>query len=248
MAGTHISDPVPGEAADGGELPAASWRDAARERVRQAQQHINPLALQHGVESVQGALTESKIAKVDADTGKLKIRKLGVARAVIAPGKALRRAVEGAAVADHLKAYNESAAAAQRDRTAADGASSAAEFASYAAKKDYLRDWARRLALAAGVMPTEQLVMRHAEMAAVGIRGMVFLRRLGVPQAIADLGRYFRDGTAPDYPALETFDALYASVVTKLGIRQQVADEAIVTFLDGCWPEWKAGISDHPVR
>jgi hypothetical protein len=247
MARTQMTDPAPSGAQGDEQPPAASRWEVARERARQVQQHINPLALQHGIESVQGALTESKVAKVDNNTGRLKIRKLGVARAAIQPTKTLRRAVEGAALADHLKAYNESAAAAQPDR-AAGGASSAAEFASYAAKRDYLRDWARRLAVAAGVPPTEQLVMRHAEMAATGIRAMVFLRRLGAPQGIANLDQYFRDGIEPAYPALDTLDVLYASVVMTLDIQQQVIDEAIVAFLDSCWPEWVEGVRDRPIR
>jgi len=246
MAATQMTDPTPSGAQGDGKLPAASQWEIAKERARQAQQHINPLALQHGIESVQGALTESKIAKVD-NNGRMKIRKLGVARAAVQPTKTLRRAVEGAAVADHLKAYNESSATAQRDRARAGGVSSATEFTSYASKRDYLRDWARRLAIAAGVPPTEQLVMRHADMAAIGIRAMVFLRRLGAPQGIADLDQYFRDGVEPTYPALDTFDALYANVVMKLDIQQQVIDEAIVAFLDSCWPEWVEGIRDRPI-
>lgn len=102
--------------------------------------------------------------------------------------------------------------------------------------------------MAAGVPPTEQLVMRHAEMAATGIRAMVFLRRLGAPQGIANLDQYFRDGIEPAYPALDTLDVLYASVVMTLDIQQQVIDEAIVAFLDSCWPEWVEGIRDRPIR
>lgn len=225
------------------ELPAGSRWEIARERARQAQQHLNPLALRHGIDSVQGALTESKIAKVDKGTGKIKIRKLGVARAAIQPAKTLRRAVEGAAVADHLKAYQESSASAQRDKAGAAGSSSAAEFASYVSKRDYLRDWARRLADAAGVPPTEQqLILQHANMAATAIRAMVFLRQLGEPRGITNITQYFRDGVYPDGTALDTFDALYASVVTKLDTPQEVIDEAIVAFLDSCWPEWVEGI------
>lgn len=246
MAGTETADMAPGDPQESdGEPPAASKWKIARERARQAQQHINPLALQHGIESVQGALTESKIAKVDKDTGKLKIRKLGIARAAIQPAKTLRRAAEGAAVNDHLQAYNESSATARRDRAEARDASSAAEFGSYASKRDYLRDWARRLVLAAGVPPTEQLVAEHAEMAAAAISAMVFLRQLGAPRGITDINQYFPGGMKPAGPALDTFDALYAGVVTVLDGQQQVADEATVAFLSSCWPGWVEGIRDR---
>jgi hypothetical protein len=79
---------------------------ALRKRAQQAQQHVNSLALQHGIEAIQGALTEAQIAKTD-EAGKLKIRKIGAAKAVVRPSKTLRRAVGGAALTEHLKAYNQ---------------------------------------------------------------------------------------------------------------------------------------------
>jgi hypothetical protein len=62
------------------------------------QEHANPLALQHGIESVQGALTGANIAKVDKKTGKLKIKKIGVTKAALRPAKTIRQAMDGAAV------------------------------------------------------------------------------------------------------------------------------------------------------
>ena len=91
-----------------GETSAGSRWGALRERAQQARHHVNPLALQHGIEAVQGALTESQIAKMDR-AGRLKIRKVGLAKAAMRPSKTLRRALDGAALAEHLKAYNHQA-------------------------------------------------------------------------------------------------------------------------------------------
>jgi hypothetical protein len=105
-------------AADTGQPRSRSAWDVVKSRSRQAQQHINPLALQHGIESVQGALTGSGVAKIDKNTGRMKIKKTGVARAAVQPTRALRKAVEGAALTDHLRAYNESQAARSQAATA----------------------------------------------------------------------------------------------------------------------------------
>jgi hypothetical protein len=224
----------------------STW-ETVKERARQAQQHVNPVVLQHGIESVQGALTEAKIAKVDKDTGRIKIKKVGVARAALQPAKTLRRALDGAAVAEHLKAYNESSQSAMRGQpsgTAEAGrsiaASSPAEFASYGSKRDYLRDWARRLLVGAGLPPTEQLVVEHANMAAAAVTKTVFLR-LGASRGISHLSQYFRDGRMPDGTPLDTFDVLYMKAV-EVEAGQQVVDEEIVAFLDSCWDDWIEGI------
>jgi hypothetical protein len=137
--------------------------------------------VQHGIESVQGALTGAGIAKVDKNSGKIKIRKTGVARAAIQPTRALRRAAEGAAITDHLRACNDSRAARGQAGPAPEtgrptAASSPEEFASYDSKRDYLRDWARRLIVAAGVAPREQLVLDYANRAATAITDTVLAR------------------------------------------------------------------------
>jgi hypothetical protein len=46
------------------------------------------------------ALIESKVAKIDKKTGKLKVRKLGVAKAAIRPRQTVRQAMDGAALGD----------------------------------------------------------------------------------------------------------------------------------------------------
>jgi hypothetical protein len=122
-------------------------------------------------------------------------------------------------------------------------ASSLAEFASYSSKRDYLRDWARRLVIAAGAPPTEQLVVEHAEMAATAISVMVFLR-LGAPHGISDLRQYFRDSPMPEGTSLDTFDELYMKVID-VEAGQQMVDERIVAFLDGRWDDWVSGIRDR---
>jgi hypothetical protein len=68
----------PGAASPGEGVASAEsrWR-ALRERAQEARQHVNSLALQHGIEAIQGALTEAQITKRDR-AGKLKIRKFGV--------------------------------------------------------------------------------------------------------------------------------------------------------------------------
>lgn len=224
--------------------PGSKW-DALRDRTRQAQQHVNPVALQHGIEAVQGALTESRIAKIDKSTGKLKVKKLGIARAAIRPTKTLRQAIDGAALAERLKAYNDSTRPAPPARTGGNSAAasgSAAEFSSCGSKQEYLRDWARRLVVAAGVPPTDQLVRQHADMAAAGIRFMVFLR-IGASHGISDLGEFFRPGPMPDGTPLETFDALYAKVV-QLTAQQRAVDEGIAALLASSWNEWTASIRE----
>jgi hypothetical protein len=97
----------PGAASPGeGAVSAESRWGALRKRAQEARQYVNPLVLQHGIEAIQGALTEAQIAKRDK-AGKLKIRKFGVAKAALRPSKTLRRALEGAALPEHLKAFNQ---------------------------------------------------------------------------------------------------------------------------------------------
>jgi hypothetical protein len=91
---------------DGRKTAAGSRLRDLRNRAQQARQYVNPVALQHGIEAVQGALTGAQVAKVDR-AGNLKIRKFGVAKAALRPSKTLRRALDGAALADRLKAYNQ---------------------------------------------------------------------------------------------------------------------------------------------
>lgn len=223
--------------------PSAGSKWASlKKRAQEAKEHVNPLALQHGIESLHGALTEAQVAKVDKRTGKLKVRKFGVAKAAFRPANTLRRAIDGAAVTEHLKAYNESAQA--RASGAPAGGSIAAnspeEFASYGSKRDYLRDWARRLVIAAGVPPTEPLIVEHASMAATATGLMVFLR-LGARHGISDLRQYFPGGQMPQGTPLDTYDELYMKVAEAESSRR-VVDEGIVAFLDSCWADWVEGI------
>lgn len=232
-----------GPAADAAEPPSGSAWDAVKDRARQAQQHINPLAAQHGIKSVQGALTESGVAKIDKNTGRMKIKKTGIARAAIQPARALRRAAEGAALTEHLKAYHESQAARSQPgstpepgQTAA--ATSAGEFASYASKRDYLRDWARRLVITAGLPPTEQLVLEHANMAATALTQTI------LPRFTTGPGQHPLDNTTPQGTALDTFDALYGKTA-ELAHGQQSVNEAIAAFLNSSHDDWIQGIRQH---
>jgi hypothetical protein len=247
MAGPAGPGAAPASSASGPRQPR--W-DAVKERARQVQQHANPLALQHGIESVQGALTGANIAKVDKKTGKVKVKKLGVAKAALRPAKTMRDALDGASLTEHLRAYNESSGARARGAASAAPAapqpamaSTAAEFASYGSKRDYLRDWARRLVLAAGVAPTEQLIAEHANMAAGAISIMVF-QRLESGRGITELAQYFPDGQLPQGTALDTFDALYLRVIEVAGEARAV-NEKIAAFLSGCWEDWASGIRDR---
>lgn len=231
-------------------MPAESKWVTLKGRARQAKDNVNPVALQHGIESVQGALTEAKIVKVDKNTGKLKIRKIGVAKAALRPAKTMRKALDGAALTEHLKSFNESSRSAVPIKLSCDAgvgasvpASSPAEFASYGSKRDYLRDWARRLVVAAGVPPTEQLVVEHADMAAAAIGLMAFLP-LGAPRGISDLNQYFHDGAMPAGTWLDTFDVLYLKVV-EVEARPQMTNEQITAVLDSCWNDWIRGIRER---
>jgi hypothetical protein len=237
----------PDESPAKGPAAAGSKWDTVKDRARQAQQHVNPVALQHGIEVVQGALIEANVAKVHKKTGKLKIKKLGIAKAALRPASTMRKAIDGASLTEHLKTYNDSSRSAPRGKPSSDAeagrpiaASSPAEFASYGSKRDYLRDWARRLVVAAGVPPTEPLVMEHANMAAVGIGFTVFLG-LGAPRGISDLSQYFGDGKMPEGTPLDTFDALYTNV-SQAEAGQQAVDERIVAFLYSIWDDWIEGI------
>jgi hypothetical protein len=228
-----------GPAADATEPPSASTWGAVKGRARQATQHINPLAAQHGIESLQGALTESGVAKIDKNTGRMKIKKTGIARAAIQPTRALRKAAEGAALSEHLKAYSESRAARhQAGSTSGPGqptaAGSADEFASYASKRDYLRDWARRLVIVAGLPPAEQLVLEQANMAATAITQTV------LAQHVPGLGPH----SVPQGTALDTFDTLYAKAIEPARGRQPV-NEAIIAFLASRQDDWVQGIRHH---
>ncbi|HEY6314140.1 MAG TPA: hypothetical protein VIY52_25540 [Streptosporangiaceae bacterium] len=242
-ANAATSDEPP---AEGRASPSGSAWETVAERARQAQQHVNPLALQHGIEAAQGALSGSGIAKIDKNTGRMKIKKVGVARAALQPTRTLRRALDGAALTEHLKAYNEGSQAMRGQLSGGAGAgrsiapSSLAEFASYESKRDYLRDWARRLVVAAGVPSAESLIAEHANMAAAGIGFMVFLR-LGAPWGISDLRQFFHPGLMPEGTPLETFDALYAKVIESQ-IGQQAADQGVVALLNRSWGDWIEGI------
>jgi hypothetical protein len=241
LAASRAESDAPGTGT--GQPRSGSAWDVVKGRARQAQQHINPLAVQHGFESVQGALTGSGVAKIDKNTGRMKIKKTGIARAVVQPTRALRKAAEGAAVSDHLKAYNDSQAARHQGSTAsgagrASAAGSAGEFASYASKRDYLRDWARRLVIAAGLPPTEQLVLEHANMAAAAIAQTI------LPRLAPGLSQQSLDHTTPQDTALNTFDALYDKTTGLVGAQQPV-NEAIVAFLGSCHDDWIQGIRQH---
>jgi hypothetical protein len=107
----------------GGTFAGSRWRDL-RKRARQARQHINPLALQYAIEAAQAALTEAQVAKEDR-AGNIRIRKLGIAKAALRPSKTLRRALDGAAVTERLKAYNQQVHGAAGGSPTADAASSA---------------------------------------------------------------------------------------------------------------------------
>ena len=75
--------------------------------VKTAKDSINPKTLQHGLESIQGALTAAQIAKIDKKTGKLKLRKVGTAKAALRPRKTIKRAIDGASLTQHLKAITD---------------------------------------------------------------------------------------------------------------------------------------------
>jgi hypothetical protein len=111
--------------------------------------------------------------------------------------------------------------------------------ASAASKAGALMDWAGGVVKASGVEVTAQRVEEHANMAAGGIRFMVFLR-LGAPLGIDDLNMFYPTGREPDGKPIETFDRLYAGVVARVG-NAQVVDSAIDELLAGSWSEFVRG-------
>jgi len=95
-----------------------------------------------------------------------------VAKAAIRPGQTVRKAIDGAAVGDRLKAYNET-------MRALPAASSPEKFASYPLKRDFLRNWARPPVVAAQVIPTGFLIDSYANAAAHGMLPCVHPARRG---------------------------------------------------------------------
>jgi hypothetical protein len=89
-----------------------SLRDGLISLAREADRQS--VTLQHGVSAVKGALSNSGVAKVDKKSGELHVRKLGVAKAALRPTKTIRKAVDGAALGDHLRAVREHTASLPR--------------------------------------------------------------------------------------------------------------------------------------
>jgi hypothetical protein len=93
--------------ASSGDAASESHSTIMKGRVGGVAKRIDPLALQHGIEAMQDALTGSGLAKTDKKTGKLKIKKTGVMRAAVRPGKTARKALGGVGLTEHLKSYNQ---------------------------------------------------------------------------------------------------------------------------------------------
>jgi hypothetical protein len=221
FSGSEPSDPSePSDSPSGRKTSAATAAAWLVNSARQAQQHVNPVLLQQGVEAVQDALIESKVAKVDRKTGKLKVRKLGVAKAALRPGQTVRKAIDGAAVGERLKSYNEIVGALPPPV-------SPEEFASYPSKRDFLRDWARRLVVAADVAPSGQLIDSYANAAARDICSHVFIP-FGAARGISDIG----SGASQ-----ETFDVLYLKAAPTPAQRRD-ADQQITAFLNSVRDQW----------
>jgi hypothetical protein len=100
------------EGLSGGRKPHRASKEALRDGViNLARGADRPSAVvQHGVAAVRSALTDSGLAKEDKKTGELHVKKLGLAKAALRPTKTLRKAVDGAALGDHVRALREHAA------------------------------------------------------------------------------------------------------------------------------------------
>lgn len=206
--------------------------EAAKRRARQTQQHVNPLALQHGVEAVQDALTGANLAKLDDGTGKLKVNHLGVAKAVFRPGQTALQAAGSVDLTNRVKAYND-------DRKSISTSASPDEFASYPSKGDYLQDWARQLIAGAGVTPTAPLITEYAGRAASGIFGEVF-RPMGIAGS-PESG--WEDRAIPESPRAlsDEFERMYQTVI-EADIEPQLIHEQVVAFLNSHRKEWTQSI------
>jgi hypothetical protein len=73
--------------------------------VVRAASDLNLGAIVQRVDLVRGALEESGVAKVDKKTGRLRMSKIGVAKATIRPTSTLRRAVQGAGFGDRALGF-----------------------------------------------------------------------------------------------------------------------------------------------
>jgi hypothetical protein len=69
--------------------PAAGTESAFRRLAK-------PDSVKKGVHAALGALESSGIAKVDRKSGEVKVKKLGLAKAALRPGKTIRKAINGA--------------------------------------------------------------------------------------------------------------------------------------------------------
>lgn len=228
VQGVGATGPPPGDtggATAARRTAAATW-NSVKNTARQAQQHVNPVLLQHGIDAVQDALIESKVAKIDKRTGKLKVRKLGVAKAAIRPGQTARQAIEGAAIGERLRSYDETA-------HALPFACTPEEFGSYPSKRDYLRDWARRLIVAADVTPTGPLIDAYANAAAHSICSQVFMPL----SAARGISQCVHPDSVSAGTAQETFDALYLKAAPTQAEQQRV-NEQITAFLNASRDEW----------
>jgi hypothetical protein len=123
------------------------------------------------------------------------------------------------------------------------GAPELPSVATATSKADALRQWAAGVVRAAGVPVTDELVDEHANMAAGGIRFMVFLR-VGAERGIDDLNDFYPGGAMPDGTPLDTFDDLYAHVVAMIGDSATI-DREIDGVLVGAWTEFVNGCREH---
>jgi hypothetical protein len=112
--------------------------------------------------------------------------------------------------------------------------------ASAPSKAQALRSWATDVVEASGAEVTPARVEEHANMAAGVIRMFAFL-----PLARTDDLRNLHAAEELDSGTpIETFDALYRSVVTYVGSAGPV-DQAIDEHLAGSWNEFVRGCHEH---
>lgn len=77
------------------ETPAES-QTGEPDRISGFRRIAKPDALRKGVHVALGALESSGLAKVDRESGEVKVKKLGLAKAALRPGKTIRKAINGA--------------------------------------------------------------------------------------------------------------------------------------------------------
>jgi hypothetical protein len=110
-------------------------------------------------------------------------------------------------------------------------------------KAGALRESAAGVVKDAGVELTAERIEEHANMAAGGIRFMVFLQ-LGAPLGISDLKQFYYPDPMPEMSPIAGFDDLYSRVIARVG-GAELVDQGIDDVLADARPEFVRGCHER---